>query len=236
MVKHKLIYRRIYDKSMAKLKIIGTSHIAPESLAKVEKIIIEEKPQIVAIELDKKRFYALITKQKSKPSIKDIKRIGFKGWLFALLGSWVEHKLGAKVGISPGAEMLKAAQLAHQTGAKLALIDQDIEITLKRFSKALSWKEKFTFIGDIFKGIFFKKGIQFDLTKVPSQKVIEKLIEDVKKRYPNIYRVLIQERNEYMAKRLAQLIQHYPESNIIAVVGAGHEKEIRKMLNRIQKP
>jgi len=84
--------------------------------------------------------------------------------------------------------------------------------------------------GDLFKGIFLRKGIYIDLSKVPPQKVIDKLISDVKKRYPNVYRVLIKERNEYMARRLAEIKKHYPEDNIIAVVGAGHEKEIGQLL------
>ncbi len=236
MVKHRLIYRKNRRKIVTQLKIIGTSHISPESIEKVEKAILKEKPAIVAIELDRKRLFALLQKDKQKPSFRDIRRVGFKGWLFALIGAWAERKLGAKVGVSPGSEMLKAISAAQQTGAKVALIDQDIEITLRRFSKALSWKEKWRFIGDLFKGAVLKKGVKIDLAKVPSQKVIEKLIEDVRKRYPNVYRVLVQERNEVMAKRLAHIIKHRPEDKIVAVVGAGHEKEIAKLVKSYLKP
>lgn len=215
-----------------KIRIIGTSHISPESIKKVEKTILNEKPGIVAIELDAKRLYALLHKGKQKLSYKDIKRVGIKGWLFALIGAWAERKLGAKVGVAPGSEMIKAVAAAQQTGAKIALIDQDIDVTLKKFSKALTWKEKFRFAADLFKGVVLKKGIEFDLEKVPSQKIIKKLIDDVKKRYPNIYRVLVEERNEYMAKSLARITQLHPEEQVIAVVGAGHEKEIRKLLKK----
>ena len=160
---------------------------------------------------------------------------GWTTWLFALIGAWAERKLGAKVGVSPGAEMLKAVAAAQNVNAKVALIDQDIEITLKRFSRALTWKEKFTFLGDLFKGVVLRKGIQFDLAKVPSQKVIDTLIEDVRKRYPSIYRVLVQERNEYMANKLAHIVKHYPDAHIVAVVGAGHEKEIVQLLKSYLK-
>ncbi len=132
--------------------------------------------------------------------------------------------------------MLKAVAAAQQIGAKTALIDQDIEITLKKISRALSWKEKFTFLGDLFKGLVLRKGIQFDLSKVPPQELIDKLIEDVRKRYPNLYRVLVKERNEYMALKLAHIIRHYPEETIVAVVGAGHEKEIIHLLKSYLKP
>lgn len=220
---------------MPHLKIIGTSHISPESLKKVEQTILDKKPQIIAIELDAKRLYALINKGKERISFRDIRKVGLKGWLFAIIGAWAEKKLGAKVGVAPGSEMLKAVAAAQHIGAKIALIDQDINITLQRFSKALTWKEKFTFAADLFKGVVLKKGVQFDLEKVPSQKVIKTLIDDVKKRYPNVYKVLVEERNEYMAKRLATLIKLHPEEEIIAVVGAGHEREIRKLLKKYLK-
>jgi len=221
---------------VARIKIIGTSHISPESIKKVENVILKEKPDIVAVELDRKRLFALLQKGKrQKLRFRDIKRVGFKGWMFAQIGAWAERKLGAKVGVSPGAEMLKAIAAAQQIGAKIALIDQDIEITLRKFSKSLSWKEKWTFVKDVFKGVVLRKGVKIDLSKVPSQKVIKKLIADVKKRYPNVHRVLIEERNELMAQRLARIMKDMPEEKVVAVIGAGHEKEISKLLKKYLK-
>lgn len=222
---------------MENLKIIGTSHIAPESVRKVERVIREKKPAMVAVELDRKRLGALLQKGKGTGRItwKDIKRVGFKGWLFAMLGAWIEKKLGKKVGVAPGDEMLTAIKCAQEVGAKVALIDQDIEITLRKFSKALTWKEKWRFLVDIVNGLLFKRGVAIDVSKVPSQKVIEKLIKEVKVRYPNVYRVLVEERNEIMAKRLAKLHKQFPDELIVAVVGAGHEKEMRYLLKRYLK-
>jgi pheromone shutdown protein TraB len=111
--------------------------------------------------------------------------------------------------------------------ADIALVDQNIEITLKRFSQTMTWKEKWRLFVDVIKGLIFRKSeFSFDLSTVPDQKLIEKMIKQVKKRYPNIYKVLVTERNEVMAKNLAHLMQQNPEKNIVAVVGAGHEKEL----------
>ena len=41
------------------VKIIGTIHVSPKSRKDVRKIILEEKPDAVAIELDRGRFYSL---------------------------------------------------------------------------------------------------------------------------------------------------------------------------------
>jgi len=79
------------------------------------------------------------------------------------------------------------------------------------------------------------KGIKFDLAKVPPQKVIKELIAEIKMRYPNVYRVLVKERNEFMAEKLANIIRQYPEENVIAVVGAGHEKEMAGLVKNYIK-
>ena len=215
------------------LMIIGTSHIAKQSLEDVEKAIEGWKPDIVALELDNRRLYSMFRKP-GKIRLYDIKRIGIKGFIFSLIGAWAEKKLGNMVGVAPGSEMKNAVRLARKNGIKVALIDQDIEITLKRFSKSLTWKEKWNFFEDILKAIFARKGvIEFDLTKVPSKKVIKKLIEQVKKRYPNIYKVLIEERNEVMANNLHKIMSEYPDKRVLAIIGAGHEDDI---LNSIKKP
>jgi len=219
------------------LTIIGTSHIAKQSLKQVEETIKKIKPEIVAIELDKKRYYSLTHNVKRKLRFTDIRRIGMKGYLFNLIGAWAEKKLGKMVGVSPGSEMIVAINLAKKQKAKLALIDQDIEITLRRLSKAFTFKEKWNFFVDVLKGLFFgkremkKMGIKsMDLTKVPSKTLIKKLIKKVKERYPSLYRVLIEERNYVLAENLRYLIQENPDSKIVAIIGAGHEDAVLKLI------
>jgi len=215
------------------LIIVGTSHIAAESKKEVKDLILKEKPDIIALELDKKRMYALLNPKKKRLSLKDIKRVGFKGWLFGVLGAWAEKKLGERAGGKPGQEMLEAIYLAREKQIPLALIDQDIEVTLRKFSESLSWKEKGHFVWDSLKAIVLRKPeIEFDLRKVPSAKIIAKLTRKVKKRYPNIYKVLVTERNTIMAQRLAHIMKLHPEYKILAVLGAGHEKDIINLVKK----
>ncbi len=218
-----------------KIIFISTSHISPDSIKKVQKTIEEKKPDIVAIELDKKRLQALLSKRKQKLSVADIKRIGLKGWLFALFGQWIQKKLGKKMGIMPGSEMLIAFKTARKHHIQVALIDQDIEKTLRKFSKSLSWKEKWNFLVDAVKGLIFKKGVKFDLRKVPEEKLIKKLIDELKKRYPNVYKVLIEDRNKIIAKNLCKLRRTFPDQNIVVVLGAGHTKEVEKLVQKYLK-
>ena len=209
---------------------VGTSHISPESIKKVKEIISSKKPDFVAIELDKKRLKALLSEKKGGLSIRDIKRVGLKGWLFALFGQWIQKKLGQKIGVIPGSEMLAAYHAAKKNNIQIALVDQDIEKTLRRFSKSLTWKEKWNFFVDFLKGIFFKKKIKIDLRKVPEEKLIETLILELKKRYPNIHKVLIEDRNKVIAKNLCKLVNKFPDATFVVVLGAGHVKEVKKLV------
>ena len=214
------------------ITIIGTSHIAIESINQISEFIEKNKPEIVGLELDKKRIYGLLNK--TKLSIKDVFKMGLRAFIFNLIGSYVEKKLGKLVGVSPGDEMLAAIKLAKKHKLQLALIDQNIEITLKRLIKEFSWKEKFRFFWDIVKGLIFRKPLiePFDLKKVPPKKTIKKLLNLVKERYPSIYKTLIHERNIVMAKHLKNLMLKYKDSQILAIVGAGHEDGIIEILKR----
>lgn len=213
--------------SYKNLSVIGTSHIAIESIEEVKRAIVIHKPQIVAIELDKNRFVSLLSKKRPKPGIRMIFELGVGGFLFNLIGAWAEKKMGKMVGVSPGDEMKAAIALAAEQKATIALIDQDIRVTIKHLFQYLTWKEKSRFLADIFMGLFFRKGvIKFDPRKVPTQQLIHKMILQVKGRYPSFYKALIEERNDYMAKNLYNLMLKNNDKEIIAVIGAGHEKEI----------
>jgi pheromone shutdown-related protein TraB len=214
------------------ITIIGTSHIAKSSIEQVKTTIEVQKPDIVAIELDKGRAHSLMSDERSSVSWHSISRIGLKGYLFAKLGHWVEHKLGKVVGVAPGSEMKQAILSARMAKAQLALIDQPIQRTLARFSKAFSWREKLQLIWDILSAPFKKKRIRFDLRKVPSHKLIDEMLREVEFKYPNIYRVLITERNEVMARRLYAMSALNPDRKILAIIGAGHVRGILKLLKQ----
>ncbi len=210
--------------------IIGTSHISPESIKEVKKIIEETKPNYVAVELDKGRLLGLMGK-KNKVGIKDMFKLGLGGTLFVLFGSWLEEKLGKLVGTKPGDEMKIAVREAAKVKAKIILIDQEINITVKRLFKFLTLREKLRFCLDLIKGFLgFGEKMKFDLRKVPEKELIEKIILHVKERYPNVYKVLIEERNEIMAKRLIKFMEKNPSEKIVAVVGAGHEEGMVKII------
>ncbi len=209
------------------LVIIGTSHIAKQSVKEIDAAFEDHTPAVVAIELDSGRLEGLLHPQPHKVRLRDIRQLGVTGFLFSVIGAWAEKALGGQVGTKPGADMLHAIKLAQRRKIPIALVDQDIRITLKRLSKGVTWREKGRFILDVVKGALGgKKQLPFDLSTVPSQEVIDTLIKDVRKRYPNVYRVLVHERNHVMARRLADLSRRTTNGRVVAIVGAGHTREI----------
>ncbi len=54
----------------------------------------------------------------------------------------MQQKMGNEVGVKPGSEMIEAAKIASEVNANVALIDRDIQVTLKRTIKGMSWREK----------------------------------------------------------------------------------------------
>ncbi|MCI5133370.1 MAG: TraB family protein, partial [Candidatus Electrothrix sp. EH2] len=88
--------------------LVGTAHISQQSADLVKDIIDREQPDTVCIELDEKRYAALSNPQQWKNL--DLKQIIRKNQLSTLLVNLVlasyQKKLGGKLGIQPGTELL----------------------------------------------------------------------------------------------------------------------------------
>lgn len=223
------------------IRIIGTSHVAAESVREIEQAFQEWKPDIVAVELDHNRLVALWEKRRHSASL-GMLRVGLSGFLFALIGSYVQRKIGSKVGMDPGAEMRRAVELAGQHGARIALIDQRVERTLHRFSQVLTWRERLRIAKDIVRGLLFsrqelrKLGLEsIDFTRVPGKEIVKKLLAMVKERYPNIYRALVTERNVVMARNISHIRELEPGKKILVVVGAGHVEGLASLIGKDER-
>lgn len=216
------------------LVFLGTSHIAKQSLEEVKTSIEKERPDIIALELDRPRMYALMSKAPRKIELRDIRQFGIKGFIFSLIGAWAEKKLGKIVGVAPGSEMKQAINIAKKGKIQIALIDQDMTITLKRLSKSMTWKEKMNFLVDILKALFLRKReIEFDLTKVPDKNIIKKLTDKLKERYPNIYKVLVEERNKVIAENIKKIM--HSNKKILVILGAGHVDDVIKLIKEAEE-
>ncbi len=212
------------------IKLFGSSHISGNFANRIYDKILVEEPSIVAVELDRERAKALFSNKKEKISLKLVKSLGLFGFLFAFLGSKVQKYLGKKIGFEPGIDMKKAIIAAKKIHAKILLIDQPLPHTIKKISK-IRFKEKIKLFFYLI-WPFPSKKMQFNLKEVPSEKTINLILNDFKNKFPQIYSVLVEERNKYIAKNLINIEKKYRNSEIFAVLGAGHVSEVEKIMKK----
>lgn len=198
----------------------GTSHVSEESIALIDEKLDEHDPEIVALELDMKRLEALLTGDQTSDAP-----------IFIRLIKYFQQKVGQKTGVMPGDEMLHAYSRCEQDDRDIALIDQDIRITLQRLNK-IRRKEKVKAAGSLLLSLILPGS--FDVSKIPEDEQIETLLEETRDRFPGIYQVLVEERNQYMAAALKQLQEENPEKDIVAFVGAGHKDALRDILEQTE--
>lgn len=208
--------------------IIGTAHISEKSSSEVKEVIEREKPNIVAVELCQRRLKVLREEIQTEVKINDI----LKGNVYYFLASWllayVQNKIGSNVGVKPGAEFLAAIEAAEKTGAELALVDRDIQVTLQRFWTKMTFSEKIKMICSLLSAIFEVGKEEIDLDSITRRDIVDQMMQELKEFSPRAAEVLVDERDAYIASNLLNLAQR---GKVVAVVGAGHIPGIKRYLD-----
>ena len=123
--------------------VVGTAHVSEESVREVEETIERERPDVVAVELDESRYRRLKGGEPDDIDPKDLirGRTVFQFIAYWLL-SYIQAKLGERFDVEPGADMMAAVDTAERLGAGVALVDRDIQLTVRRFWSRLRVREK----------------------------------------------------------------------------------------------
>ena len=201
--------------------LIGTAHISQDSVNLVQQVIEQEKPDCVCIELDDKRYQALL--QKKKWEALDLKTIiknkQLSTLLVQLLMAAYQKRLGGKLGVTPGAELVMAANTAKKLQIPISLCDRDVRITLRRAWKSTSFWKKGYLLSSLLASVFDKTEISEEkLQELKQKDVLTDLMDEMGSSLPDLKRVLIDERDIYINEK----IKSSPGKRIVAVVGAGH--------------
>src|SRR5690606_2824069 len=100
------------------------------------------------VELDEKRFKAL--SEKNRWENLDLKTIIKEKQLSTLIINLVlasyQKKLGEKLGIAPGTELLEATKTASENNIPVELCDREVRITLRRAWRSMSFWQKIKFM------------------------------------------------------------------------------------------
>ncbi|MGC8663942.1 MAG: TraB domain-containing protein [Thermoplasmata archaeon] len=195
------------------IKIVGVAHVI-NLRSKIYSLIDYEMPDAIAIELDQYRLSALLNKTGQKKGIS----------LFSILG-FIQKKIASSQNISPGEEMLAAYEKAILLNKPVFLIDMDINQTYNKYKTEVRSIEKIKLIFSVMFSFLPRKNnsITIDVLLKNERKYIESLREN----YPTLVKVLLDEREEYMAKNL---LNHRNYGKIIAFVGDGHLEGLKSRL------
>lgn len=218
------------------LKIIGTAHVSQDSVDEVKEAILEDCPDVVAIELDRGRYTRLM-QERAGIEVDDtisvskiIKENKVGVFLATSILSYFQNKIGADVEVAPGSEMIGAIEAAEEVGAKIALIDRDINITLQRVLNKMTFMEKAKFVFSCITALFTEDEEELNIEDLKKEDTIEELMNEFKKISPGSYDALVNERDAYLARSILNI----EEDHVIAVVGAGHKKGINRYLDNPQ--
>ena len=209
--------------------LVGTAHISQQSADLVKQIIETENPDTVCIELDEKRYAALSQKQRWENL--DLKQVVRKRQLSTLLVNLIlssyQKKLGGKMGVMPGTELLTAAKAAEKLAIPVALCDRSIRVTLRRAWHATSFLKKSYLFSTLLASLFDKTELDEDkLTELRKKDVLSELMDELGQTFPDTKRALIDERDIFMSEKIKDAIGN----RIVAVVGAGHVAGIVKTI------
>ncbi len=193
-------------------------------------MIETETPDCVCVELDPQRYESLAKAQKWEAL--DLKQIirskQLPTLLMNLLLAGYQKRLGGDLGVQPGSELLEATRVAEAHGIPTELCDRDVRVTLRRASHATSFFRKIVLFSELLVATFENPEISEEqLEELKEQDVLSELMDDLGRHLPALKRVLIDERDSYLAER----IRRAPGQRVVAVVGAGHLEGIVRALS-----
>lgn len=197
------------------ITLLGVGHVFDIGGA-VRREIVSRRPRVVALELDAMRYAALLARTPRSAGLSVFQ-------LVALL----ESRIARKYGVQVGEEMVAAARAAQEVGSELALIDMDSRQVLLRTWSQMPFGERLKFLGGVLGSLFVsKRQVESELRRYEQDN--EAVLTEFAANLPTAKRVLIDERDEHMARALVEL--NRTKGEVVAVVGDGH---VAGLLRRI---
>jgi len=222
---HRLTFK---DKEIT---LIGTAHVSRESADLVERVIEDEDPDTVCVELCQSRYQSIT--QKNRWQNTDLMKVIKEKKVFLLLSNlmlaYFQKKIGQRLGIKPGEEIMRAIEAAKVTGASIHLADRDIRTTLARTWHLMGLWTKMKLLVQFLSSIGEVGAInEEDIEEMKRKDVLETVLSEIGKSFPEIRRILIDERDQYLAYK----IRTAPGKKIVAIVGAGHVPGVQRYWER----
>lgn len=228
--------------------IVPTSHASEKSSDQVRDAVDLYNPDLIAIELDQKRLQRLKTENTDREDddrdkdddsgIRDLigntKNVGLKGRIVLVLFSMMQSNIAEKLGIDLlGLDMMAGYEASVEEDIPLALVDMDMNKTFNRFSEEVSTREA---LGSVLKFMvayiqisrMSEEDVDESLGKDAEEIDIEEAMEAMEEAFPTFKKVLIDERNQYIAQATHEAAEQIGDT--VLVIGAAHKKGVKEIL------
>jgi len=212
------------------LYLVGTAHVSRDSVDEVRHVIETVRPDAVCVELCPTRYEALTDADRwKKLDVFQVIRGGKTLMLLANLavGAY-QRRIGAQLGVTPGAELIAGVEMAEEMGATLHLVDRDIRTTLRRTWANVGFWRKATLVSAVIGSTV--GGEEIDEATIEEMKEsgnLEDMLQEFTAALPEVKEPLIDERDLYMISRIREVTG----DRIVAVVGAAHVPGMTANLN-----
>ncbi len=195
-----------------RLTIVGTGHVFRIGEI-VAEIIRRRRPHVVCVELDPVRLGGLQERARlnayeeaGDPRAEAMRRQHEEATkrmprLYRFLAR-LQERLADQEGVEAGSEMLAAVDAAGELDVPVATIDVDAQRLIRRAWREMRWRERIRFVWAVLRG---RKGDDVESELKDYQDDPVAYLARVGDEFPSLKRVLIDERDEHMAKRILQL-------------------------------
>jgi pheromone shutdown protein TraB len=243
--------------SQSKIFLVGTAHFSKSSQDDVLRTIRMTQPDVVMIELCASRLsilsmddQTLLREAKNldrERVISLIRESGLaQGILHVLLLSTSAY-ITRQLGMAPGGEFRAAYEGSLKVPCcRLTLGDRPIQVTFQRALGALGIFQKIR----LFYHLILSNGATItpeDVERCKQKDLLEEILREMAGEFPQLSKIFVSERDEYMVHVLQTLLERtteekimaardcgaeYQPVNIVAVVGIGHAPGIAENWRR----
>jgi pheromone shutdown-related protein TraB len=205
------------------ITLIGTGHVFKLS-NQLLNIFDKINPNALCVELDSQRYQALLLKQTDPEKYKEsAKKLPY----FYRILSQFQENMAERYGVKPGDEMMTTINYAHAHQIPLVCIDMHAQSMFSTMLKTMPITEKMKFFLSGLGSIFVRKdNIDQQVKNITND--VDSYLSIIGDKFPTIKKILIDERNKYMAQNIIKLQDTY--EHIIAVMGDGHIPGIKTIL------
>lgn len=146
----------------------------------------------------------------------------------------IQQELGGIMGILPGEEMLTALDIVHEQNIPIVCIDLPIQEIFQKLDNInpQSQEEQNKMINDLKKEDLPSNPEQLQelFESLEDGEALAELLSEFRQEFPEISKILIDDRNYYMAQKIREYTNQNPTHIILVLCGAFHVPGIMRLL------